>query len=232
MSRHIWVGAALTTCALLMTAQPAHAQQTVNFNIGYFTPHSEDARTAGDELVADEDFLAFRVRDFNGASIGAEWLVPLGNFFEAGAGLSFTRRTVPSVYTDLVNSDGSEIEQDLRLRTIPIDFTFRALPLGQHNGFQPYIGAGLSLVNWRYSESGQFVDTTDNSIYNDSFVGNGTATGPVVLGGIRFSGDVLTSGFEVRYRKAAGNLSTTDFIAPKIDVGGWTYQFNVGMRLH
>jgi hypothetical protein len=85
-------------------------------------------------------------------------------------------------------------------------------------------------VSWRYSETGQFVDTTDNSIFNGNFVGSGTATGPVAMGGIRFSGSKATTGFEIKYRKASGNLSTTDFLAPKIDLGGWTYQFNVGMR--
>jgi len=236
MSRHIWAGATFLSCAVLLTAQPAHAQQTVNFNIGYFTPHGADARVAGDVLIADlnppppDAALDFDIKDFNGPSIGAEWLIPLGNFFEAGAGVSFTRRTVPSVYRDLVNRNGSEIEQDLRLRTIPIDFTFRVLPLGQHVGFQPYFGGGLAVVNWRYSEFGQFVDPADNSVFNATFVGSGTATGPVAMGGIRFSGSTATTGFEIKYRKASGNLSTTDFLAPKIDLGGWTYQFNVGMR--
>ena len=230
MSRQIWVGVALLSCALLLNAQPAHAQQTFNVNLGYFTPHGADARVAGDVLVADRNFQTFAIKDFNGPSIGGEWLIPLGNFFEAGAGVSFTRRTVPSVYTRLVNANGSNIRQDLRLRTIPIDLTFRALPLGVHNGFEPYIGGGIGLVSWRYSEFGQFVDTADNSIFNGSFVGSGTATGPVAMGGIRFSGDTATAGFEVKYRKASGSLSTNDFLAPKIDLGGWTYQFNVGMR--
>jgi hypothetical protein len=230
MSRHIWACVTVSVCALLVTAQSAHAQQTVNFTIGYFTPHGFDARVSGDVLVADRNVQTFDIKDFNGPSIGGEWLIPLGNFLEAGAGVSFTRRTVPSVYTRLVNANGTEIRQDLRLRTVPIDLTFRVLPLGQHIGFQPYIGGGLGIVNWRYSEFGQFVDTTDNSIFNGSFVGTGTATGPVAMGGIRFSGSTVTSGFEIRYRKASGNLSTNDFLAPKIDLGGWTYQFNVGMR--
>ena len=230
MSRHIWACLALFSCALLVNAPSAHAQQTFNVNLGYFTPHGADARVAGDVLLADRDVQTFQIKDFNGPSIGAEWLIPLGNFFEAGAGVSFTRRTVPSVYTRLVNANGSNIAQDLRLRTLPIDLTFRALPLGVHNGFEPYIGAGLGIVSWRYSESGQFVDTTDNSIFNGSFVGTGTATGPVAMGGVRFSGNAATAGFEIKYRKATGNLSTNDFLAPKIDLGGWTYQFNVGMR--
>ena len=35
------------------------------------------------------DFLAFDIKDFNGATFGAEWLVGLGNNFEAGLGVGF-----------------------------------------------------------------------------------------------------------------------------------------------
>jgi hypothetical protein len=239
MFRDIWAGAAFVSCALLLNAQPAHAQQTINFLIGQFRPLGASSRTAGDVLVADQEFLTPRdapdlrpipISDFNSLSIGGEWLIPIGTFIEAGAGLSFTHHTVPTVYTNFVNANGAEVFQDLQLRTLPIDLTFRLLPLGQHNGFQPYFGGGLGIVSWRYSETGQFVDTTDNSIFNGNFVGSGTATGPVAMGGIRFSGSKATAGFEIKYRKASGNLSTTDFLAPKIDLGGWTYQFNVGMR--
>jgi hypothetical protein len=230
MSRHFWVSLALLSSALLMHAQPARAQQTFNVNIGYFTPHGQDARVEGDVLTADRNFLVFDVKDFNSAAFGAEWLIPLGNYVEAGAGAAFMRRTVPTVYNNFVNANGSEIAQDLKLRQIPVDFTFRVVPLGQHNGFQPFFGGGLSVINWRYSESGEFIDTSDNSIFNGSFVGKGTATGPVAMAGLRFSGSSATAGFEARYRKAQGTLSTTDFLAPKIDLGGWTYQFNVGMR--
>jgi len=60
-------------------------------------------------------------------------------------------------------------------------------------------------------------------------VNDGTAVGPVVLGGIRFAGDSFSSGFEIRYHRASGDLDQ-DFAAPKIDLGGWTYNFTAGFR--
>src|SRR5207253_2976971 len=107
---------------------------------GYFAPKGEGARNNGDVLVANRDFLAFDIKDFNGPTVGAEWLVPLGTYFEAGAGLSVSRRTVPSVYSNFTNVDQSEIQQDLRLRIVPVAFTVRVLPLGKHNPVQPYFG--------------------------------------------------------------------------------------------
>src|SRR5204863_46558 len=81
-----------------------------------------------------------------------------GNNFEAGLGIGFQQRSVPSVYQDVVNSDGSEIEQTLKLRVIPFSATVRFLPLGRHTAIEPYIGAGVGVFRFHYSETGQWVD--------------------------------------------------------------------------
>ena len=229
MSRRFLLVFTVVCSSLASFAQPALAQQTFNVSLGYFTPRGQDARVTGDVLNANRNFLEFDVKDFNGASIGGEWLFPVGRYIEAGAGVSFTRKTVPTVYSRLLNANGSEIEQELRLRLIPVALTFRVLPLGQERGFQPYIGGGLGVISWRYSESGQFVDTRDNSIFNNSYSASGTKTGPVAMGGIRFAGDSIATGFEVRYQAAEADLAPP-FAGPKLDLGGWSYLFTLGAR--
>ena len=229
MSRQLWLATAIVCSTAIVHPAPAQAQQTFNVSFGYFTVRGQDARVAGDVLNANRNYLTFDVKDFNGASIGGEWLVPVGRYIEAGAGLGFTRRTVPAFYTRLVNRDGSEINQDLRLRMVPAAFTFRLLPLGQDRGFQPYFGAGLGVIAWRYSESGQFVDTRDNTIFNNSYVASGTQAGPIAMGGIRFAGDTAAAGMEIRYQGAEADLPAP-FAGGKIDLGGWSYLFTVGMR--
>ena len=224
------IPALLVACTALLPAT-AFAQQTLNFSLGLFTPRGEDARTAGDVLNANRTFLFFDIKDFKTASVGGEWLVSFGEFFEGGAGIGFSRRTVPSVYTAFTDNFGNEIEQELRLRLVPVSFTVRALPLGQSNPFQPYLGAGLAVINWRYAEFGDFVDfgLPDFPVFPGSFVASGTATGPVVVGGIRFGGQTLTAGGEIRFHAAEGDLSS-DFAGNKIDLGGWTYNFTLGLR--
>jgi hypothetical protein len=216
---------------IVASAAPAAAQQTLNFSVGYFVPRGEDARVPGDVLNVNRTFLVFDQREFNGPSAGGEWLLPLGNYFEGGAGLSFTRRTVPSVYEDFVDDDGTELDQDLRLRIMPLAFTLRVLPLGQSSPVQPYFGAGIGVFNWRYSESGEFIDFNNNrEIFRDTFVASGNRTGAVALAGLRFAGDAVTSGFEVRYHKAEADLDDQVFAGSKIDLGGWVYNFTVGIR--
>jgi hypothetical protein len=220
----------LAGAALCAAPVDAAAQQTLNFSLGLFTPRGEDARTAGDVLNANRTFLAFDIADFNSASVGGEWLVPLGNFIEAGAGVSFSRRTVETVYSGFTNTDGSEIEQSLRLRLVPVAFTVRVLPLGQRNALQPYFGAGLGIVSWRYSEFGDFIDfARGREIFAAQYVAEGSETGPVILGGLRFGGETVSAGGEIRYHSAEAALNS-DFAGSKIDLGGWTYNVTVGVR--
>jgi outer membrane protein W len=232
--------AALVFCialiALIVPAASARAQQTVNFTIGGFNIHGADARTTGDVLVSDQRYLTFNIDDFHTVTFGGEWLVPFGRFFEGGAGVSYFSHSVPSAYSDFTEPGGGPISQQLKLRMVPISFTVRALPLTNRSPVQPYIGGGLAVINWRYSESGEFVDFANrNTIFTDSFVGTGNATGGVVLGGVRFAGDRATGGFEVRYQHASADLPVSEFASsanpnPKIDLGGWTYQATIGVR--
>ena len=225
------LASSLLLAGACVAATPATgaAQQTLNFSLGGFVPRGFDARVSGDELVENRDFLVFEMGDFTGASINGEWLIPIGEYLEAGAGLGFYRRTVPTVYADFVDNDGTEIEQDLRLRLVPVSFTVRLLPLGQSNGVQPYFGAGLGVINWRYSEDGEFVDFRDDSIFNERYVADGNETGPIAFGGIRFAADSYSVGGEIRYQAAEADLPQ-EFPGSKIDLGGWTYAFTVGIR--
>jgi len=230
----------------VLVPAPAAAQQSFNIFLGGFVPRGLDGR-ANDDVLLRESVnggctpacplatlnrnTGIDVNEFNGFTIGGEWLVGFGNNFEGGLGLGFYTRTVPTTYADLVNANGTEIEQDLKLRIVPFTATVRFLPMGRRSSFVPYIGAGVGAYAWRFSETGQFVDSADRrTIFSANFVGSGSAAGPVVLGGVRVPVGGAAIGGEIRYQSAKGNLSTDDFVAPKIDLGGFTYQFTVAFR--
>ena len=202
-----------------------------------FDPDDFDTgRARGDVLIGDLfDFdaepLAFQMKDFNGPTVGGEWNVALSDYLEAGVGIGFYQRTVHSVYLDVISESGAEIEQDLKLRVIPMSATVKFLPLGR-GGFEPYVGAGIGAFNWRYTESGEFVDTFDYSLFRARYEADGTAVGPVVLGGIRVPvADVWTFGGELRYQKAEGKIDAdSDLLGDRIDLGGWNASFTLGIR--
>ncbi len=221
----------LCLLAVVMAAPAtASAQQTLNFTFGAFVPQGTDARVAGDVLDANQNFLVFDIDDFRSGTVGAEWLVPFGQYLEGGVGVSFSRSTVPSVYADFVDTDGTEIEQDLRLRIVPVAFTVRVSPLGRRSPVQPYFGGGVGAFNWRYSETGEFIDFGANrAIFRDRYVASGTQAGSILLGGIRFGGGATTGGFEIRHHRVSADLDSS-FAGSKIDLGGWTYQGTFGFR--
>ena len=232
MNRRILSAAILVSAVMLASAAPAVAQQqSLTFQLGGFMPRGEDSRPAGDVLVVNRQYLLFNVGDFNGFTAGGEWAIGLGEYFEAGVGLGYYQETVPAVYEAWVNDDGSEIYQDLKLRIMPITAIARIMPLGKKRAFQPYVGAGLGIYNWKYSETGEFVDFYDNSIYRDSYVASGTSVGPVAVFGARGRlSPSFTLGLEVRLQWGEANLPQ-DFLGNKLDLSGtnilstFTYRF-------
>jgi hypothetical protein len=221
------------TLASLFGADAAFAQQqSVNFSLGYFTVRGEDARVDGDALVVNRDLYLFDFDDFNSVSLGAEYLLGLGDFFEVGAGIGYTSRGVDTIYDDFVRPDGTEIEQELKLRVVPMSATVRVLPLGRAAAFQPYVGGGIGIYNWRYSETGDFVDFSvpGQPIFRESYTQTGTSIGPVAVFGLRFPVGNAVIGGEMRYQKAEGDLDERDFLGPKIDLGGFHYSATVGFR--
>ena len=226
------LAAAPVEAQISRVSSTSDSRQALGFTLGYFTVKADDARVEGDVIFNAQDSLLFETNDFNGATFGAEYLFALTDFLELGAGISSYQRTVPSVYREQVAADGSEIEQDLKLRQIPMTLTARFLPLGRRAGVQPYIGAGIGFIKWRYSESGEFIDF-NNDIFRDTFTADGTATAPVILGGVRFPiADVWTFGGEVRWHRAEGDTGgiQAGFLGDKIDLGGWTYNFAAHFR--
>lgn len=235
MRRLLTLAGVIALTGVLAAPTTSYAQQSVNFLVGGFVPRGERGRDRNDvlrrNLNAGDDSLAFDLNDFNGGTVGVEWLFPLGDVFEGGLGIGLYSRTVPSIYAYLENRNGSEIEQDLSLRMVPFTATVRWLPLGRHDAFTPYLGAGVHVTRFRYRESGQFVDV-NNDIFEDTFTATGAATGPVILGGARFPvGSKADLGGEVRYQAGIGDVSKEDnFIGTKIDLRGYSYLFTINVK--
>ena len=96
------------TCAAIAAAifslpAPARAQQAINLSLGGFVVTGEDARVDDDVFFANREILEFDIDDFNTGSANIEWLLPVGEFFEIGAGAGFSSRRVPTVYSDFVD---------------------------------------------------------------------------------------------------------------------------------
>jgi opacity protein-like surface antigen len=208
-------------------------KQTLNFTLGYFALNGFDSRDDDDVLLAEVQNaqpLLFEIKDFNSAQVGGEYLFGIGSRFEAGVGIGYSQRTVHSIYAHVTHADDTEIEQDLKLRQIPVAFTGRVLLLPRGSAVEPYVGAGIVAIRWRYSETGEFV-ADNRDIFPARYIAEGTASGPIVLGGVRAPFGNWSVGGEVRWQKAVGTkLLDEGFLTDRLDLGGWTTNFTFGVR--
>jgi hypothetical protein len=228
MKNRFWLAGLVL--AMVCAASPASAQQSFDINLGMFSPWGEDGRVDGDVLVVNRGYLWFDFKDFQGFYGEAALTTEVGKFFEVSFGGGGYQRTVPAVYADQVHSNGDDIYQDLKLRVIPVTGIVRMFPMGQRRWFQPYVGFGGAANFWRYSETGEFVDGFDDTIYRAAYLAKGTAFGPVGVFGARgrvsSMGDL---GVEFRYSWAQGDLNE-DFLSDKIDLGGWSVLSTIKLR--
>lgn len=213
----------------------AEPRQSIVFHLGYFGVRGEEARDDDDTILRTLEGHIFSMSDFNGATIGGDWVFPLGEWLDGSVGASFYRRTVPSVHRTQVHLDNREIAQDLRLRMVPMTAMVRFLPAGRGGSIEPYVGGGITLVNWRYSEVGEFVDfgVVPPEIFFNRYVADGNAFGGVLLAGLRAPvADVWLVGGEVRYQRVSGDTDAINsgMLGEKIDLGGWSANFTFGIR--
>ena len=212
----------------------SNARQTINFSVGYFALHGAGSRPNEDVLVQDlqpPQPLLFEVKDLNSVPFGGEYLLALTKNIEFGVGLTYSQRTAHTVYANLTHADNSEIMQDLKLKQVPVSFTGRYLFLPRGSVVEPYVGAGVVAIRYKYSEVGEFVDANDLAIFPASYVTNGTVAGPTVLGGLRGMVGHWAIGGEVRWQKAVADVPASQlFLGTKLDLGGWTGNFTFGFR--
>ena len=224
----------LAVAGALAFATPAAAQRNAfTLNVGYFGLERLGSRPVNDVLVRNYDALLFEISDFDGVTFGGEYLFALNEVIETGVGVNYYRTTVPTVDIDYVEDDGSEIEADLKLRVVPTTFTIRFVPLGLDESLQPYFGGGVGIYRWKYTETGDFVDPSDLSIFTDTYVAEDTDVGGVILGGLRFAlNELLLLGGEFRYHIVSGDTggASAGFLGRKIDLSGFNALFTATVR--
>ena len=216
-----------------VSSSPATSRNTVSFSVGYFGLRGIESRDPDDVIVGDlvnAHPLLFEVNDLNSATFGGEYLFAPARNFEIGVGLGFSQKSIQTVYADITHSDRTEIEQELKLRQVPVTFTGRFLILPRGSAVEPYIGAGLTAIRYQYSEVGEFVDQ-DGFIFPAVFKTDGTAAGPIVLAGARAPIQNWTIGGEFAWQKVVADVPVEDeLLGTKLDLGGWHVRFNVGFR--
>ncbi len=110
---------------------------SLHLRLGRFAPRITSA-------LWDENALTFTASasDFDALTGGVEAGIPLAEILDLAIGVETGSRTVFSMYRDFVRDDGTEVVQDLSLRTTPLSVGLRLLPAGREHRVQPYVGGG------------------------------------------------------------------------------------------
>ena len=143
----------------------------------------------------------------------------------------FSHATITSEYRDFVDSDGLEIVQTTELTQGPLAGSVRVwlIPRGREvgrfawvpNRIAPYVGAGGGTQYYHFTQSGDFVDFVDLSIFTDRLDSSGWTPSGHVFGGasINLKRQVFAT-VDTRYVWANTPLSD-DFIGfDTIDLNG------------
>jgi len=186
------------------------------------------------------DQLTIEKGDFRSAAFAFDVGVALTPRVDVVAGLDLARKTVASEYRDFVDNDLLPIEQRSSLRQNAVTGSIRVAlaPRGRSVGrfawipsrVQPYVGAGGGVLFWEFSQSGDFVDFQDFSVFPDTFSAKGVSPTAHVLGGTDvqvYKRLMLT--VEGRYVWASGTLED-DFIGfEPLDLSG--FRVSAGINL-
>jgi len=169
--------------------------------------------------------------DWKGFTGGIAYFSKVAPNVELGVSVDGYGRRIDTSYRNYTRPDGSEVQQTLRLRMVPIGLSVRFGPTSRRARLAPYLEVGGDAISYKYEEFGDFIDFFDPDlpILADSFLSEGFGFGFHVAGGLKvpINPDFSIVG-EGRYQRAKHEMAD-DFRNNEIDLSGWsaTVGFNI-----
>ena len=117
MCKGVYRAIGFLVSGIVLSSTTVEAQQSLAVNAGYFAVRGESTRGAQDVLVENLSIFAFDLKEFNGLTVGGEWIFGISNHLEAGLGIGFYQRSVPSIYSGFVDTEGLNIFQEFPLNS-------------------------------------------------------------------------------------------------------------------
>ena len=173
--------AQITGCPRPIIAMPS------GFTLGGFFPKGKTvACRRGCDRRATSTICVFEVNDFNGVVGQRRMALQAEQLSRGGVGVGFYKRTRPERLSRASSTtNGSEIEQDSE---IPHRAGHRRRFDSCRSGMEassPTSASASVCSTGAGQRSGEFVDSSDGSIFRATYVDDGTSVGPVILAGIR-----------------------------------------------
>jgi opacity protein-like surface antigen len=227
----------LSVALLLLVVRPCSAQSPdflfgqprgmVSIRGGLMTP-----RAGSDLFTFVSNQLTVERKDFNAPAVGFDVDASITPRLTAVAGLDFSRSKTASEYRNFVDNNRLPITQTTALRETNISggLKFALTPRGREisphawipAGVTPYVGAGAGMMRYTFSQTGDFVDFTDSSVFTHLYSSSGWSPSAHVFGGVdvKAARHVYFTG-EARYLWSHSDLSSDFSGFDPIDLAGF-----------
>jgi len=179
--------------------------------------------------------------DFRARGFAADLAIALTPRVDVVGGFELARSSSRSEYRDFVDNDRLPIEQTTSLSTVNLTGTLRyaLVPRGEAVGrlawvprrVVPYVGAGGGACWYELSQTGDFVDFVDLSVFSDSFDSRGWSPSAHGVAGIDLQlHRRLFATVEARYVRSSATLGTDFIDFEPIDLSGLRTSAGINFR--
>jgi opacity protein-like surface antigen len=225
---------------LLLAALPALAQRGGHGNRRYY-PEREGAfriHLGAFQPEGDSEYWAQKERDFTGsvddfenASFGIDYLLPLGNRLSLMFSGSVFEGDATNAYRDFEDNFGDRIFHDTTLGIASGTVGLLLHLTGPDTAIQPYLGAGGGGYAWELEESGDFIDR-NLDIFSADLRSEGVGFGYYWLAGLEAPITPRLSIFaEGRWTRVDDDLSDDFEDFGKIDLSGREFAAGLSWNL-
>jgi opacity protein-like surface antigen len=225
--------------ALVVLSAPTFAQDQRRYypeREGAFRIHLGAFMPEGDSEYwqdKEEDFTG-SIDDFENASFGLDYLLPLGNRFSLIFTGSVFEGDTTNSYRDFEDNFGDRIRHDtmLEIASGTVGLVFHLT--GADTAIQPYLGGGGGAYSWRLEENGDFIDfdLPSRPIFNAQLESEGVAFGYYGLVGLEAPITPRLSIFaEGRWTRVDDDLSDDFEGFGKIDLSGQEFAAGLSWNL-
>ncbi|HKA57092.1 MAG TPA: hypothetical protein VKD28_00630 [Gemmatimonadales bacterium] len=239
-----------TATAITVIALPSHAQRAGDGFL--FHPPGGSWTWRGGFAYADanSDVFAFVTDqltidrlDFASATIGTSLAIRLSGLNDLVFDVGYSNISHGSEFRDWVDNNDQPIEQTTSLRRIPVTvglrqyITSRGRAIGQFAWIPSaralYVGVGGGMMEYKFSQVGDFIDFKTLNVFHDEFVSQGWTPAAYGAAGLDIGlGTFTMLTTEVRYTWAKAPMSADFEGFNKIDLSGPSVTAGLTFRLY
>jgi hypothetical protein len=179
--------------------------------------------------------------DFDAPYLGGEFAFQLSEQWDAAISAGWSESHGRSEYRQWVDQDELPIEQETTFQTVSASvgvryyFSERGRSIGRFawvpSRLNPFVGAGVGVVSYEFTQSGDFVDFETLDIVFDSLSSSGSGAAAYASAGADLSiGKQLYLTGEARYTLAGGELSDSYAAYDWIDLSGLRVTAGISVR--